>query len=95
MCTELTAQPNRRLVHLVNYRKEQPVLHATVTVRLPSTRRATSVRLASPEHDNQPTVQFTQSENTAQFRVPRVGIYEIAVVELAAVSDSTSSKRAR
>jgi hypothetical protein len=83
LCTELTDQPDRRLVHLVNYRKEQPVLQATVTVRLPATRRVASIRLASPEHDDQPTVQFTQSENTVQFRVPRIGIYEIAVVELA------------
>jgi Glycosyl hydrolase-like 10 len=95
LCTELTDQPNRRLVHLVNYRKEQPLLQATVTVRLPPTRRATFVRLASPEHDDQPTVQFTQSENTVQFRVPRIGIYEIAVVELAAVPDSTPSKPLR
>ena len=94
LCTELTEQVNRRLVHLVNYCKEQPVLDATVSVRLPPTRRATSVRLVSPEHEDETTIQFTPAENRVEFRVPHVGIYEIAVIELTTSPEAHSEEKA-
>jgi hypothetical protein len=82
LCAELTDQPNRRLVHLVNYRGHDSVLGASVTVRLPAKRRAQSVRLVSPEHDDEPALPFAQTGSSVTFRVPRIHTYEIAVIDL-------------
>jgi hypothetical protein len=81
LCSELTDQADRRLVHLVNY-LDQPVLDVDVKVRLPSGRQVSEVRLVSPEHDDQPALPFSETDGSVMFRIPRVGIYEIAVVEL-------------
>ncbi|MBM3861727.1 MAG: hypothetical protein FJ395_19050 [Verrucomicrobia bacterium] len=82
LCAELTEQPNRRLVHLVNYNAENPVKDAVVRVALPKGRTAKSVALASPEHAADITVPFKQDTGTVTFTVPSVGVYEIAVVTL-------------
>ncbi|MHC1769167.1 MAG: hypothetical protein AB9869_33610 [Verrucomicrobiia bacterium] len=81
LCSELTDQADRRIVHLVNY-LDQPVLDVAVKVRLPSGRQACRVRLVSPEHDDQPALPFSESDASVMFRIPRVGVYEVAVVEL-------------
>ncbi len=88
LCAELTEQPNRRLVHLVNYRRNEAVLNAAVTVRLPPNRHATSVRLVSPDHETEPVLPFTQSGTSVSFQIPRVGTYEIAVIDLAALPNA-------
>ncbi len=80
LCAELTEQPNRRLVHLVNYNAENPVKDAVVRVVLPKGRAAKSVTLASPEHAADITVPFKQEGGVVTFAVPTVGVYEIAVV---------------
>ncbi|MCX7885928.1 MAG: hypothetical protein N3B01_01545 [Verrucomicrobiae bacterium] len=81
LCAELTGQPNRRMVHLVNYDPESPAMDVAVTVALPKGRTVTSVRLASPERNRDLPVEFIQQGDTAVFKVPGVGVYEIAVVD--------------
>jgi hypothetical protein len=81
LCAELTEQPGRRLVHLVNYRPNAPLENLTVRLALPKDRVVTSVRLASPEHTADVTLQFDQEADHVMFTVPAIGVYEIAIVE--------------
>ncbi len=82
LCAEFTEQPNRRLVHLVNYRADGPVRSLTVTAALPPGKRAKSVRLFSPERGDDPmSLSFAEEPGVVRFTVPEVGAYEIAAVE--------------
>ncbi len=80
LCAELTEQHARRMVHLVNYRTDNPMKEVTVRVALPKGRTAKSVVLASPEHANDIPASFKQDGGLVSFTVPAVGVYEIAVV---------------
>ena len=81
LCSELTEQPGRRLVHLVNYRAE-PVEDVSVTLRLPAQRRIKDVTLVSPERENDLELAFQEQAGVVTFRVPQVRTYEIAVVSI-------------
>jgi hypothetical protein len=82
LCAELTEQADRRLVHLVNYCSDGPIEQVEVHLRLPLRRLVESVKLASPERESELDVPFEQETGTVSFTVPKVGIYEIAVVSL-------------
>jgi hypothetical protein len=80
VCAELTEQPDRRLVHLVNYDAANPVMDTVVRVSLPPGRVAKAVTLASPEHTADITIPFQHVTGGVTFTVPNIGVYEIAVV---------------
>ncbi len=86
LCAELTAQPDRQMVHLVNYRAGEPARDVEVRLRI-SGRQVRLVRLASPEHENDVTLPFQQAAGVLTFTVPEIRTYEIAVVELGASSE--------
>jgi len=65
---------------LVNYRVEDPVDSVRVEVRVPDRRHAAIVRLASPEHADDRDTPFQETDGLVTFTVPRIGVYEIAVV---------------
>lgn len=81
LCAELTEQPRRRLVHLVNYRTDGPVKDFSVRVALPEGKKAVKVRLASPERAEDLTVQFEQDRSWVIFNLPEVKVYEVATIE--------------
>jgi len=80
LCVELTEQPERRLVHLVNYREGLPFRDVAVTVRLPAGKHATAVALASPKHKEDKPLRYDQHGDRVHFNVPQIGLYEIAIV---------------
>lgn len=80
LCAEVTEQPGRRLVHLVNYRDGEPKENVAVALRLPDGLKADTVSIASPEHSEEIAVPVSQEGDVARFTVPRVNVYEIAVV---------------
>ena len=82
LCAELTEQTDRRLVHLVNYRSDGSIEHVEVRLRVPPRRRVKSVKLASPERESDLDVPFEAEVGTISFTVPKVGIYEIAIVSM-------------
>ena len=82
LCAELTEQPGRRLVHLVNYRSDGPVKHIAVRLLLPVGRHVTSITLASPERAADRPVPFREEGGAVTFSVPEIGVYEIAVVAM-------------
>jgi len=82
VCVELTEQPGRRLVHLVNYRTGDPAENVAISLRLPAHRQVTGVRLVSPERQNDLELNFQEQDGIATFRVPQVRTYEIAVVTM-------------
>jgi hypothetical protein len=82
LCAELTEQPGRRMVHLVNYRSDGPAKAVAVRVALPKGRKAKSVALASPEHERDIALPFSPAPGAVSFTIPAIGIYEIAVVTL-------------
>jgi hypothetical protein len=81
LCAELTEQPGRRLLHLVNYRPDGPAENISVSLRMPAKRRVTAVTLTSPERESQTELSFVQQRDGVTFTVPKVGVYEIAVVK--------------
>jgi len=80
LCAEFTAQRNRRLVHLVNYRPDRPARDIGVTLRLPADKRVTAVTLADPQRKPDVDVAFEQQGGAVKFTVPAVDTYAIAVV---------------
>jgi len=80
--TELTEQAGRRLVHLVNYRPDQPIKDITVHLRLPTGRRAKTVSLASPERPDDVRAPFKEKGVVVTFTVPSVDVYTIAAVRV-------------
>ncbi len=81
VCAELTRQSNRRMVHLVNYRGDEPARGLRAEVALMPGQRARSVVLVSPEQPAARALAFRQKGATVTFTVPEVRVYEIAVVE--------------
>jgi hypothetical protein len=82
LCTELTEQPGRRLLHLVNYRSDGPLKDIAIRLRLPEGRHVKQVTLASPERDKTLNVPFQEEAAVVTFPVPQVGVYEIAIVKM-------------
>lgn len=82
LCSELTEQPGRRLVHLVNYNADKPVKDVSVRLRLPSGRRVKAVTLVSPERQSKLEVSFKEMGGLVTFGVLQVRTYEIAVVTI-------------
>ena len=81
LAAELTQQPGRRLLHLVNYRADQPARDVRVSMVLPGGKPARGVRLASPQRVEDRPIEFRQAAGRVEFTVPEVKTYEIAVVE--------------
>jgi hypothetical protein len=79
---EATRQKSRLLVHLVNYRTDKKARNIMVVVQLPSGYLVNTVRLASPQHEQEIDLEFNESDGKVMFTVPRVGIYEIAIINL-------------
>ena len=65
---------------LYHFSHDAASIIVTVRVRLPDRRKAKSVVLASPEHEAEVKLPFEQQASFVGFTVPRVGVYEIAVV---------------
>jgi hypothetical protein len=81
LCAELTQLPDRRLVHLVNYRSDAAASQVQVSVRLPAKRLAKRVTLAGPDHSTDFSLEASQEGEVVRFTVPEVKVYEIAVIE--------------
>jgi hypothetical protein len=82
LCSELTEQPGRRLVHLVNYKADNTAKDVPVHLLLPSGRKVEVITLVSPEHQSDLEVSFQERDGMVTFSVPQVGVYEIAVVTM-------------
>ena len=81
VCAELTSQPGRRLVHLVNYDPRKPVENIRVTICIPSDQRAKSVLVADPLRDKDATIPFEQEGRRVRFVVPKLSIYALAAIQ--------------
>ena len=82
LCVELTQRKNRRLVHLVNYRDDGPVEDIRIALRLPADCRVEGVSLAGPDHGEDIELEWEQEGREVAFTVPKVDVYEVAVVRL-------------
>ncbi|MCW5980905.1 MAG: beta-galactosidase trimerization domain-containing protein [Bryobacteraceae bacterium] len=76
--------PNRLLVHLLNYDNERrPEIPALgVAARLGSGRSVAAVTLVSPDADRAETLAFEERGGTVAFTVPRLRTYSVAVIQL-------------
>ena len=92
LCSELTEQPDRRLVHLVNYNADDSVKDVSVRLRLPTGSRVKAVTLVSPERRRDLELNFQEQDGLVTFVVPQVCVYEIVVVTMQQVAgDATDS----
>ncbi len=80
VCVELTEQPKRRMVHLVNYRTQSPARNVVVRLASGAGRTVRSVALISPDREGALNVPFFIKDHEVSFTVPQVKVYEIAVV---------------
>jgi hypothetical protein len=80
VCVELTQQPGRRLLHLVNYRTDEPARDIGVSVRWPASQSIKTVVLASPLQEADVRLPFEVREGRVEFTVPSVDVYGIVVV---------------
>jgi hypothetical protein len=82
LCSELTEQLDKRLVHLVNYREDNPITNILINMGLPAECDVESVLLKSPEREHDIDLLFEQKGDRVIFTVPTVSIYEIAIVKI-------------
>jgi hypothetical protein len=80
VCAELTERKDQRFVHLVNYREADCVKDIAVRLRVPDGRRVTEVVLANPGRAQDLKVPYAHEGDFVTFVVPRLEIYEVAVV---------------
>ncbi len=90
-------QPERMLLHLVNYNREEgapennrtgpeterpkPAQNIAVHLRLPENKRASRVMLLAPDIENALPLKFEQSNGKAMFQVPKIKVYGVVAVE--------------
>ncbi len=82
LCSELTEQPGRRLVHLVNYRNNNPIKGVLVNMRLPAGCEVDAVSLRSPERERDIDLLYEEERDRVKFVVPSVNVYEIAIIRI-------------
>ena len=63
-----------------NYRSDQAEENIVIHCRVPKDKKCQSVKLISPEHENEIVLRFDQKNNTVGFAVPKVQVYEIAEI---------------
>ena len=82
LCSELTEQPGRRLVHLVNYQDNNPIKNVLVNMRLPAGCDVEAVLLTSPGRQRDIDLLYEEEGEQVKFVIPSVNIYEIAVIKI-------------
>ena len=82
LCAELTQQPARRLLHLVNYRTSEPATDIGVSLRLPASREVESVVLVSPPQADDVRLPFEVRDHRVECTVPKVDVYGVVVVTM-------------
>ncbi len=80
--SELTEQPGRRLLHLVNYRADSSAKNIVIRLCLPAGCHVKTVMLASPERKHDLQLPFNEQGGGVTFTVPEVSVYEIAVITM-------------
>jgi hypothetical protein len=78
--TELTQQPGRHLLHLVNYRTDAPARDIAVSIRWPGLQSVQSVVFASPLQAEDARLPFKVRDGRVECTVPSVDVYGIVVV---------------
>ena len=82
ICVELTERGNQRFVHLVNYRDADPAKDIAVRLRVPDGCEVKDVALATPGREQDLKVAHACEGGFVTFVVPRLDIYEVAVVSM-------------
>lgn len=91
-------QPNRVLLHLVNYDREegapetnrtgpaterpQRVRNITVDMRLPNGHRAMKVSLHTPNGKHQTDLKFRRQANRVSFTIPQILVYGVVAIDV-------------
>ncbi len=77
----LYSQPTgRHILHLVNYDVEHPVNDIEITLRLPPSSGARSVRMLSPDAEGAETLAAEQHEQAVRFTVRRLEVYRMLAI---------------
>jgi hypothetical protein len=80
VCSELTCQAGRHLLHLVNYRPDNPAGNIDVAIRLPAASDIKSVALVRPESPDEVLLPFEIQGGCVKFAVPGIAVYGIAII---------------
>jgi hypothetical protein len=84
-CAELTDQPIRRLLHLVNYTGAAAPTDVTASIEILAHHRVRSVTLANPLRSGELPVIFNEAAGRVSFKLKPTDVYEIAVITWDAV----------
>lgn len=82
VCAELTSQPGRLLVHLVNYDPQKPVEKIIVTVGVPRRSKPTRILVADPQQEKDVEIPFETKGNRVHFVLPKLSVYAVAAVQM-------------
>ena len=77
-------QPSRLLIHLINYNLKNQVDYINVTLREPKGKRVETIAILSPDDDaeKEEKIPFIAQKGEVKFRIPKLKIYAISVIEL-------------
>lgn len=91
-------QPNRTILHLVNYDREEdapennrtgpeterpkPVENIRVRLSIPTDQHVAKVKLHSPDEDKPIDLEFRETREGLKFEVPKVNVYGVIVIEM-------------
>ena len=81
LCCELTEQPQRRMLHLVNFRDDGPVSEVAVDLQVPAGKKVHSVQLLTPAGEAAQKLPFQTEGASVRFTIPQVEVYALAVVQ--------------
>jgi len=76
-------EPQRYLLHLVNYRQQNPVRDIDVKMRIPDGLKPTGVSLLSPDLAGPLSLQGDYDGKHLSFHIPRLEIYDVVLIDLA------------
>jgi hypothetical protein len=73
---------NTRLLHLVNFKVQEPVKDISVKIRIPAGFQLREAVWGTPDDDSLQALSPTVREGVASFRVPQVDIYGLVLLRL-------------
>jgi len=85
---ELADQPatGTRLLHLINYKYQEPLREIPVKLRLPQGAQVREARMETPDGPSQ-ELRFTVEGDTVSFRVPELKVYDLVLLRTERKSD--------
>lgn len=81
LCAELTDGKNQRFIHLVNYRKNNPIENVSIRVRVPEGKYIDKVTLICPTRMEDVRLHYKMEGDDILLTIPKVETYEVVMLD--------------